>query len=48
MDAEIDEHANEDEERYRDPEFGLVDEPWSLLTCRTGIVLHEESNAVLL
>ncbi len=26
MDAEIDEHTDEDEERYRDPEFGLVDE----------------------
>jgi hypothetical protein len=26
MDAEIDEYADEDEERYRDPEFGLVDE----------------------
>jgi hypothetical protein len=26
MDAEIDDHADEDEELYRDPEFGLVDE----------------------
>ena len=25
MDAEIDEYADEDEERYCDPEFGLVD-----------------------
>jgi hypothetical protein len=36
VNAEIDEHADEDEERYRDPEFGLVDElQWSLLPMVT-------------
>src|SRR4029450_1205894 len=38
VDAEIDERADEEEERYRDPEFGLVDElhGHSLRAAATG------------